>query len=118
MRAAGCGPGGAAIIGSIDWNEVHSELVTATPISPLELLSIEKPGVYAWWDLHGVLSSFWPEGFPEVDPTEPLYVGIAETALMERGGEIHLEKTRMSTMRRSLSALLQMTSAWRIAADR
>ncbi|MFL4477937.1 GIY-YIG nuclease family protein [Paeniglutamicibacter sp. ORCA_105] len=90
----------------MEWIEVCNVLGTATPASPLTLSSIDKPGVYAWWDPKGALARFWPTGFPQVDPAKPLYVGIARTTLAERAGKMHLEKTRISTIRRSLVALL------------
>ena len=90
----------------MDWIEVRDELIRATPASPLALFDNDRPGIYAWWDPSGALTRFWPAGFPQVDPTEPLYIGIARTTLAERGGEMHLENTRMSTIRRSLAALL------------
>lgn len=90
----------------MDWIEIRDGLVNAAPASPLTLSSIESSGVYAWWDPNGALARFWPNGFPQVDPVRPLYVGIARTTLAERAGKMHLEKTRMSTIRRSLAALL------------
>lgn len=91
---------------AVEWIEVRDKLVNATPASPLTLSGIDKPGVYAWWDLKGALARFWPSGFPQVDSAKPLYVGIARTTLAERAGRMHLEKTRVSTIRRSLAALL------------
>lgn len=91
----------------MDWTEVQDALLAATPTSPRELLTIEKRGVYAWWDLNATLALFWPLGFPSVEPAKPLYVGSASTTLMERGGEMHLgNECRWSTIRRSLAALL------------
>ncbi|MDJ0318356.1 GIY-YIG nuclease family protein [Arthrobacter antibioticus] len=91
----------------MEWNEVQLALLTATPTSPLELFNVGMPGVYAWWDLQGALSPFWPEGFPEVNVAKPLYVGIAKKTLALRGGEMHLKRTsHWSTIRRSLAALL------------
>lgn len=90
----------------MDWIEVRDELVSATPSSPLTLCGIHRPGIYAWWDRTAALARFWPDSFPQVDPAKPLYIGIARTTLAERAGRMHLEKTRMSTIRRSLAALL------------
>ena len=67
---------------------------------------MHSPGLYAWWDLRGALTTFWPKGFPDVATSRPLYVGIARTTLAVRGSEMHLKTTRMSTLRRSLVALL------------
>ncbi|PPG60268.1 hypothetical protein C5C57_05560 [Rathayibacter sp. AY1C5] len=67
---------------------------------------MHSPGLYAWWDLHGALTPFWPARFPDVVTSRPLYVGIAKTTLAVRGSEMHLKTTRMSTLRRSLVALL------------
>jgi len=64
--------------------------------------------MYALWDLNGALSPFWPEGFPKVNTSEPLYTGIAEkgsATLAERMGS-HLNQTRWSTVRRNLTLLL------------
>lgn len=93
-------------IKTMDCMEIRDELVKAKPTLALKLIEIDAPGVYAWWDPNGALASFWPKGFPDVDPAKPLYVGIARTTLAERAGKMHLEKTRMSTIRRSLAALL------------
>ncbi|QHC70474.1 GIY-YIG nuclease family protein [Rathayibacter sp. VKM Ac-2801] len=71
-----------------------------------ELLTAHASGLYAWWDPFGALDGRWPEGFPVVGQDVPLYVGIARTSLAVRGGQMHLKKTRMSTLRRSLVGLL------------
>lgn len=52
------------------------------------------------------MTPVWPMGFPAVVISRPLYVGIARTTLAVRGSEMHLKTTRMSTLRRSLVALL------------
>lgn len=80
-------------------------VVSASPASPMTLCDIDAPGFYAWWDPAGALARL-PDGFPEVITVMPLYIGIAQKTLAERAGKIHLEKTRMSTIRRSLAALL------------
>lgn len=90
-------------IASLDWNDVQQALITAMPTCPQDLKDVAEPGVYAWWDPNDALAAFWPEGFPQVDPTQPLYVVIAKTTLTERAVQMHLKTTRMSTIRRSLS---------------
>jgi len=53
------------------------------------------------------LRPFYPEKFPQVNIHGPLYVGIAEKqSLADRGLLMHLKRTRMSSLRRSLAALL------------
>lgn len=73
----------------------------------MELGSVPQAGLYAWWDLSGSLTPFYPATFPQVDTSMPLYVGIAKTGIDERGVGMHLESTRVSTVRRTLVALLQ-----------
>lgn len=90
----------------MDWRGSRDLLLAAVPRSPADLLDQNFPGLYAWWDLHGALTSHWPARFPEVVTSRPLYVGIARTTLAVRGSEMHLKTTRMSTLRRSLVALL------------
>lgn len=69
---------------------------------------MRSTGIYAWWDQKSRLSSLYPVGFPGVDPALPVYVGLAnDDTLASRCLETHLApKTRRSTLRRSLSALL------------
>lgn len=65
-------------------------------------------GIYAWWDLGAALADKYPADFPPVDATRPLYIGIAERqSLADRGLKMHLKRTRMSGLRRSLAALLR-----------
>jgi hypothetical protein len=88
------------------WTEARDSLLTTEPTSPRALQRVEAPGIYAWWDQRDTLGGFWPEGFPAVDTARPLYVGIAKTNLKVRGADMHLKSTRVSTIRRSLTALL------------
>jgi hypothetical protein len=91
----------------MDWTQTRDDLLGATPDSPLALSVITRPGVYAWWDLEGALTSFWPVAFPPVDTAVPLYVGIAaKQNLSARVGDMHLANTRRSGLRRSLAPLL------------
>lgn len=65
-------------------------------------------GIYAWWDLRSAIASHYPPDFPAVDHARPLYIGIAERqGLAARGLKMHLKRTRMSGLRRSLAALLR-----------
>lgn len=86
--------------------EISQTLTTSAPKSPQELTSVHKKGMYAWWDMNGALTPFWPEDFPPVDTSRPLYVGKAPVSLSVRGADMHLKTTRMSTLRRNLTLLL------------
>ena len=88
------------------WADARDSLLDADPTSPRMLEAVEQPGLYSWWDLAGALTPFWPTGFPAVDISKPLYVGIAQTSLRTRGADMHLTSTRVSTVRRNLVALL------------
>lgn len=90
----------------MNWTDERDALFNGAPVAPEALRDVHSPGLYAWWDLHGALTPFWPAGFPAVVTSRPLYVGIARTTLAVRGSEMHLKTTRMSTLRRSLVALL------------
>ena len=90
------------------WQTVRDELLAATPVAPLELVNVPETGVYAWWDLEGALAAHYPDDFPAVRPKRPLYIGLAERqSLASRGLKMHLKRTRVSGLRRSLSALLR-----------
>ena len=90
------------------WQTVRDGLLAATPVAPLELGDVPETGVYAWWDLDGALAAHYPEDFPAVHPERPLYIGLAERqGLASRGLKMHLKRTRVSGLRRSLSALLR-----------
>lgn len=89
------------------WSEVRGTLLAATPVPPADLGQVKQTGLYAWWDLTGSLAPHFPVGFPRVDAGRPLYIGLAERqSLGDRGLLMHLKSTRMSTLRRSLAALL------------
>jgi hypothetical protein len=91
----------------MDWRATRDQLLTSSPVSPLALNVVVHPGVYAWWDLDGALSTLWPAAFPPVDTSVPLYVGIAEKqSLAARIGEMHLTNACRSGLRRSLTPLL------------
>ena len=68
-----------------------------------DALSETSRGIYAWW-LSGTLP--WPEDFPAVDVSEPLYIGKAERASVGDRVKAHLGNTRFSAPRRSLTGLL------------
>ena len=85
---------------------MQQHLLASAPTTPTALGEVSSPGIYAWWDSFGALTPFYPASFPPVDATKPIYVGIARTGLNERGLGMHLASTRMSTVRRSLAALL------------
>jgi len=90
----------------MDQVAVQAALLSATPVAPRDAASICDAALYAWWDLGGKLSRFWPENFPYVDVTTPLYVGDAPSGLGMRVMDMHLKTTRFSGLRRSLAALL------------
>ncbi|PPH83921.1 GIY-YIG nuclease family protein [Rathayibacter sp. AY1D9] len=90
----------------MDWTDQRDALLGAVPAVPDALRDLRSPSIYAWWDLDGAPTQFWPTGFPDVVTSRPLYVGIARTTLAVRGGGMHLKTTRISTLRRSLVALL------------
>jgi hypothetical protein len=74
----------------------------------MALGSEQSTGIYAWWDTRSALADHYPADFPAVDHARPLYIGIAERqSLAARGLKMHLKRTRMSGLRRSLSALLR-----------
>lgn len=85
----------------------REELLAARPVTPLALGKVPQTGVYAWWDLDSALSAHYPSAFPAVHPNRPLYIGLAaRQGLASRGLDMHLKRTRVSGLRRSLSALL------------
>lgn len=88
------------------WTDQRDALLSAAPVAPDALRDLHSPGLYAWWDLRGALTPYWPNGFPAVATSRPLYVGLARTTLAASGSEMHLNTTRSSTLRRSLVALL------------
>ena len=80
-------------------------LLERQPEPVTSALMPSSTGFYAWWDLDGAVP--YPESFPDVDTAKPFYVGIADAQpLSLLIGQMHLETTRMSTLRRSLAALL------------
>lgn len=88
------------------WVEVLDSLTSRDRRSPLDLGEVRVTGLYAWWDPSGGVP--FPTGFPPVDQSRPLYIGLAKKGtLAARGLGMHLKTTRMSTLRRSLSALLR-----------
>ena len=89
------------------WETARARLFAMKSVPPAAFGNVDKPGIYAWWDARGALTPFWPQGFPPVDVSAPIYVGIAKQSLAERGVKIHLGSTRVSTVRRSLAALLE-----------
>lgn len=90
------------------WQEVRAELLAAPLQPPTALGNEPSTGVYAWWDSGAALAGRFPSDFPRVDPARPLYIGIAERqGLDARGLKMHLKRTRMSGLRRSLAALLR-----------
>lgn len=84
-----------------DLDEVRSSLVAAP--RPLDALrEVPALGIYAWWG-----SVPFPADFPEFDPAGPVYVGIAvRETLGQRTADFHLSRTRGSSLRRSMAALL------------
>lgn len=90
------------------FQKVRDELLVASPVAPLALGEVPQTGVYAWWDLDGALSAHYPSNFPTVHQNRPLYIGLAaRQGLASRGLEMHLKRTRVSGLRRSLFALLR-----------
>lgn len=90
------------------WEDVRAALLDAPPQPPMALGAEPSTGIYAWWDLGGALADQYPADFPSVDAARPLYIGIAERqGLAARGLKMHLKRTRMSGLRRSLAALLR-----------
>jgi hypothetical protein len=91
----------------MDWVEVRDALLTQRPVPPSQAEGVGEPGVYAWYDLDGALARFYPDDYASVDPSLPLYVGLAEKdSLASRIVGTHLVDTRRSALRRSLVALL------------
>lgn len=90
----------------MNWQDARARLIAATPVDPGEANTVSSAAVYAWWDLSGALTDFWPSDFPPVDTGRPLYVGVAPKGLATRIQDMHLTTTRMSGLRRSLAALL------------
>lgn len=86
--------------------QVEDALLTGSRLPPRSFADVPTPGVYAWWDARGALSRSWPEKFAAVDPARPLYVGNAMVSLADRGVLMHLQSTRVSSLRRSLASLL------------
>lgn len=81
-----------------------TEALLTAPRRPLsDALTEASRGIYAWW-LSGTLT--WPQGFPAVDASEPLYVGKAERESIGDRLKAHLGNTRFSAPRRSLTGLL------------
>jgi hypothetical protein len=103
------GPPSSARYSTVDtWIDVRASLLAATPQPPMALGTEPSTGIYAWWDQPGALTSHYPADFPDVDHARPLYIGIAERqSLAARGLKMHLKRTRMSGLRRSLAALLR-----------
>ena len=91
----------------MEWQVARDHLLGSEPTHPDQFGEHPEPGLYAWWDPEGVLASYFPDGFPPVYTSVPLYVGIAKTGLRVRGITMHLSTTRVSTVRRSLAALLR-----------
>lgn len=91
---------------AVDWEKVRDQLLHASPACPIRAVGVSQNAIYAWWDLSGALSGFWPSDFPPVDTQRPLYVGDAPSGLEARISDMHLATTRMSGLRRSLAALL------------
>lgn len=89
-----------------DWEKARDQLLFASPDCPTKAVGVSQNAIYAWWDLSGALSGFWPSDFPPVDTRRPLYVGDAPSGLEARISDMHLATTRMSGLRRSLAALL------------
>jgi len=90
------------------WEDIRAALVVSPPQPPMALGSEPSTGIYAWWDLGAALAKQYPAMFPPVDTSRPLYIGIAERQpLAARGLKMHLKRTRMSGLRRSLAALLR-----------
>lgn len=90
------------------WQEVRAELLAAQLQPPSALGKEPSTGIYAWWDSGAALADHYPSDFPPVDHARPLYIGIAERqGLDARGLKMHLKRTRMSGLRRSLAALLR-----------
>jgi hypothetical protein len=87
-------------------SEVEHALLTGAPLPPASFADAQGPGMYAWLDERGELLRLWPAGFPSVDPSAPIYIGKATVSLAERGVLMHLAKTRVSALRRSLASLL------------
>lgn len=91
----------------MDWAETRDALMLAERGHPRHVEGVSQTGLYAWWDTAGALLLKYPDGFPSVDSNRPLYVGVAaKQSIAARGLGMHLEATRMSTLRRSLAALL------------
>jgi hypothetical protein len=86
--------------------EVEHALLTGVRCPPASFADARDAGMYAWWDEHGALEQAWPAAFPHIDVRRPIYVGKAMKSLAKRGVEMHLKKTRMSSLRRSLASLL------------
>ena len=103
------GSDSAARYSTVDtWENVRDALLAAPPQPPMALGAEPSTGIYAWWDLDGALARQYPADFPPVDAGRPLYIGIAERqGLAARGLKMHLKRTRMSGLRRSLAALLR-----------
>lgn len=91
---------------AVDWEKARDQLLYASPACPTRAVGVPQNAIYAWWDLSGALSGFWPCDFPPVDTQRPLYVGDAPSGLEARISDMHLATTRMSGLRRSLAALL------------
>ncbi|QGV67292.2 GIY-YIG nuclease family protein [Clavibacter nebraskensis] len=74
----------------------------------MALGSEPSTGIYAWWDVGAALAPHYPADFPRVDAVRPLYIGVAQRqSLAARGLKMHLKRTRVSGLRRSLAALLR-----------
>jgi len=90
------------------WEVAHAGLLEVAPSHPSAMAAESATGIYAWWDTAASLARFYPSDFPPVQFHRPLYIGIAERqGLDSRGARMHLKRTRMSGLRRSLAALLR-----------
>ncbi|WP_413228211.1 GIY-YIG nuclease family protein [Clavibacter zhangzhiyongii] len=90
------------------WEDVRTALLAAPPQPPMSLGAELSTGIYAWWDLGAAVAPHYPADFPRVDATRPIYVGIAQRqSLAARGLKMHLKRTRVSGLRRSVAALLR-----------
>lgn len=84
------------------------------------------PGVYAWWSPPGSLPGVVGPPHPTVRRLELIYVGIApskpggQRTMRDRLLKDHARRTRTSTLRRALAALLWERERWTLTttADR
>lgn len=66
----------------------------------------KSPGLYAWWAAPDVLSEFPGLANPADTSLRLIYIGISLRPLRQRIVQEHLKRTRRSTLRRALAALL------------